>query len=130
MGSPPPQQQVAAAAHTAYNKNDLLITFTIQRSAQAVTVLARFKNQDSFGRFSAVNLQAAVPKTQKLQLQAISSVEIEGGQEAQQQMRVVSAAGGVSSQAPPPKLRLRIKLSYAKSGAAAVTEQVDWSEPT
>lgn len=29
----------------------------------------------------------------------------------------------------PPKLRLRLKISYAKDdGSAAVTEQVDWSE--
>jgi hypothetical protein len=38
-------------------------------------------------------LQAAVPKSQKLQLQAISSAELQGGQEAQQQMRVTSVQG-------------------------------------
>ena len=33
-------------------------------------------------------------------------------------------------QALPPKLRLRLKVSYTKDGMAAVTDQVDWSEPT
>lgn len=91
--SPPPQQQ--QQAHTAYNKNDLLVTFAIQRTAQAVQVAAQFTNQSSMSTFSAVNLQAAVPKTQKLQLQAISSSELEGGQEAGQMMRV-SGVSGVS----------------------------------
>lgn len=75
------------------NKNDLSVTFTVQRSAQAVQLLARFKNQSTFETFGALNLQAAVPKSQKLQLQAISSTELQGDQEAQQQMRVTSVQG-------------------------------------
>lgn len=95
MSSPPPQQQQQSSAptHTAYDKNDLSVTFTVQRSAQAVQILARFKNQSAFENFGALNLQAAVPKSQKLQLQAISSAELVGGQEAQQQMRVTSVQG-------------------------------------
>jgi AP-1 complex subunit gamma-1 len=95
MSSPPPQQQQqpSAPTHTAYDKNDLSVTFTVQRSAQAVQLLARFKNQSAFETFGALNLQAAVPKSQKLQLQAISSAELVGGQEAQQQMRVTSVQG-------------------------------------
>jgi len=123
-GSPPPQQQAQQQAHTAYNKNDLFLTFTVQRTPQAVQVLARFRNQSAFESFSAVNLQAAVPKTQKLQLQAISSSELQGGQEATQGMRVTSVQGP-----PPPRLRLRLKVIYAKGGGAPVTEQVDWAEP-
>lgn len=84
-----PQQQ----AHTAYNKNDLLLAFTVQRSAQAVQVTAKFRNTSSLETLSSVNLQAAVPKTQKLQLQAISSSELAGGQEATQQMRITSVQG-------------------------------------
>lgn len=87
--SAPPLQQ----AHTAYNKNDLFLAFSVQRSAQAVQVTAKFRNTSNFDTLSAVNLQAAVPKTQKLQLQAISSSELSGGQEATQQMRVTSVQG-------------------------------------
>ncbi|KAK3674762.1 clathrin associated protein complex large subunit [Recurvomyces mirabilis] len=129
FGSPAPApqqtQQSQGTSHTAYNKNDLFLIFTVQRSPQAVQVLARFKNQSAFESFSAVNLQAAVPKTQKLQLQAISSAELEAGGDATQQMRVTGVNGP-----PPPRLRLRLKVTYAKGGTAPTTEQVDWSEPT
>lgn len=93
FGSSPPPQQSQQHAHTAYNKNGLYLTFTVQRSPQAIQVLARFKNQSDYERLGSVNLQAAVPKTQKLQLQAISSSELEGGQEATQQMRITGVQG-------------------------------------
>ncbi|KAK4541405.1 hypothetical protein LTR36_008006 [Oleoguttula mirabilis] len=120
--SPPPQQ--STPAHTAYDKHDLFIAFTIQRTPQAVQVLARFRNRSPYEGIGSVNLQAAVPKTQKLQLQAISSSELEAGQEATMVMRVIGVNGP-----PPPRLRLRLKVTYAKGGAAPSTEQVDWSEP-
>jgi AP-1 complex subunit gamma-1 len=86
--SPPAQQ-----AHTAYNKNSLFLTFTVSRNAQAVQVQARFKNTSSFESLGQVNLQAAVPKTQKLQLQAISNSDLGPGAEASQAMRVTSVQG-------------------------------------
>jgi AP-1 complex subunit gamma-1 len=86
--SPPPQQ-----AHTAYNKNSLLLTFAVSRNAQAVQVQAKFRNTSSFESLGQVNLQAAVPKTQKLQLQAISTSELGPGVEAGQAMRVSSVQG-------------------------------------
>ncbi|KAI9814155.1 MAG: clathrin associated protein complex large subunit [Thelocarpon impressellum] len=106
----------------AYNKNDLSITLHLQRNAEdAVQIVARFRNSSNFDKISGVTLQAAVPKTQKLQLNAISSNELDGGQEATQTMRVLG------SKKPP--LRLRLKISYVSEGAGQVTEQVDWSEP-
>lgn len=98
MSSPPPQASAPAAAsgppaHPAYNKNDLQITFQLKRDANAVQLLARFRNTGSFAQLSGVNLQAAVPKSQKLQLQPISTSELEGGQDATQQMRVTSVNG-------------------------------------
>ncbi|KAF1843008.1 Adaptor protein complex AP-1 gamma subunit [Cucurbitaria berberidis CBS 394.84] len=127
--SPPAQSSAPPVASgppvlPAYNKNDLQITFQLKRDANAVQLLARFRNTGSFGQLSAVNLQAAVPKSQKLQLQPISTSELEGGQEATQQMRVTSVNG-----TPPARLRLRLKVSYS-AGGGPVTEQVDWSEPT
>ncbi|KAK5149961.1 hypothetical protein LTR04_006921 [Oleoguttula sp. CCFEE 6159] len=124
-----PAQSSAASSpgHTAFSKNDLLITFQLQRPAAgagAVQVLARFRNTSNGARLSGVSLQAAVPKSQKLQLQAISSAEIEAGGEATQHMRVVGVGGAL-----PPRLRLRLKIGYSRDGAPPVTEQVDWSEP-
>lgn len=99
MSSPPPQNSAPVAsgppAHQAYNKNDLQITFQLKRDANAVQVLARFRNTGSLSQLSGVNLQAAVPKSQKLQLQPISTSELDAGQDATQQMRV-TAVNGVS----------------------------------
>lgn len=91
FGAPSPAAR--KNAHVAYHKNDLLLTFVVQRSAQAVQTTARFKNESAFETIGQVNLQAAVPKTQKLQLQAISSSELEAGGEATQLMRVTSVQG-------------------------------------
>ncbi|KAF2712946.1 AP-1 complex subunit gamma-1 [Pleomassaria siparia CBS 279.74] len=129
MSSPPQQTATAPVAsgptpYPVYSKNDLAIAFQLKRDGTAIQLLARFRNTGSFTQLSGVSLQAAVPKSQKLQLQPISTTELEGGQEATQQMRVTAVNGP-----PPTRLRLRLKIAYS-AGGNAVTEQVDWSEPT
>ena len=98
MSSPPQTSTLPVAsgppAHPVYNKNDHQITFQLKRDANAVQLLARFRNVGN-APLSGVSLQAAVPKSQKLQLQPISTSELEVGQEATQQMRV-TAVNGVS----------------------------------
>lgn len=126
--SPPPQTSTPSIpsgppAHPVYHKNNLQISFQIKRDAMAVQLLARFRNTGSFGQLSGVNLQAAVPKSQKLQLQPISTNELDGGQDATQQMRVTCVEGP-----PPTRLKLRLKVTYSAS-SGSVTEQVDWAEP-
>ena len=145
LGSPPPVSLPATTpAFPAYNKNDLQITFQTKRDATAVQAIARFINNGT-GSFTGVSLQAAVPKSQKLQLQALASDALEPGGSLTQNMRVTSVTG-VSEmkcytlilnialilllQPPPPKLRLRLKVMYTKEGMAPVMEQVDWSETT
>ena len=93
LSSPPPQS--STSAHAAYNKNSLNLTLSIQRNAGQAQILARFRNETNFDRFTGVGLQAAVPKSQKLQLQAISKAELDAGEEATQGMRV-SGVSGVS----------------------------------
>lgn len=96
FSSPPPQSSAPPPQpHTAYQKNDMHLSLQIQRTATTAQILARFRNGSDFGRFSGVGLQAAVPKSQKLQLNAVSKAELEGGEEATQGMRV-SAVQGVS----------------------------------
>jgi len=123
VSSPAPQAApTGAPAHPCYNKNDLNITLQLQRNAEGVVqVMARFRNNSLHQSLSSVNLQAAVPKTQKLQLNAISSPELTPGSEATQSMRVTGSKG--------PPLRLRLKILYVHSSAGQVTDQVDWSEP-
>ena len=89
LSSPPPSSQ----AHTAYNQNGLLLTLSLQRTAGLAHILARFRNESNFDRFTGVGLQAAVPKSQKLQLQGISKGELDGGEEATQGMKVAAVSG-------------------------------------
>lgn len=83
----------SAQAHTAYNKNSLLLTLAVQRNAGQTQIMARFRNETNFDRFTGVGLQAAVPKSQKLQLQGISKAELDGGEEATQGMRIAGVSG-------------------------------------
>ncbi|KAH8595768.1 adaptin N terminal region-domain-containing protein [Bisporella sp. PMI_857] len=124
MSSPPPQQAAppSVPAHPCYDKNDLNITLQLQRNAEGVIqVLARFRNNSTHQPLFNVSLQAAVPKTQKLQLNAMSSSELGPGTDATQTMRITGNKG--------PALRLRLKISYSHPSAGQVTDQVDWSEP-
>lgn len=102
MSSPPPMSQSPAqtpAGVPCYNANDLNVTFQIQRNAEGIIqATARFQNTGS-GTLSNVGLQAAVPKTQKLQLQSISSSDLGPGAEATQIMRV-SGCKGVRASLP------------------------------
>lgn len=97
LSSATPQSSSSPAptttAHQAYDKNDLSLTLTVQRSAGVAQILARFRNTSNFDRITGVNLQAAVPKSQKLQLNAISKAELQGGDEATQQMKVAGVNG-------------------------------------
>ncbi|CAK7204140.1 clathrin associated protein complex large subunit [Sporothrix eucalyptigena] len=120
--APPPSTTAAApAGHPVYNGNGLDVTMATQRNAEgAVQAMARFRNVGG-APISAVGLQAAVPKSQKLQLLAISSADLAPGQEATQLMRVVGVKG-------PLRLRLRIGFTHPSSGQ--VVEQVNWTEPS
>ncbi|KAJ5526947.1 Armadillo-like helical [Penicillium frequentans] len=114
----------ATPAHTALNKDGLVLTLQVQRSGPNAQILARFRNESNFGRFTNVGLQAAVPKSQRLQLSAISKADLEAGEDATQTMRVTALNGAL-----PPKLRLRLRVTSAQDTAAPVIDQVDWSEP-
>jgi len=113
--SPPPQQQappsqqqpVAPTGYPCYDANGVNITISTQRNAEgAVQAVARFRNIGAGGSVSNVGLQAAVPKTQKLQLMNISSAEIGPGAEATQIMRIMGAKG-----VSPPSLKLQANLT-------------------
>lgn len=102
-GTPPPPQQAqsqspaptGSPAHTAFDKNGLLLTLQVQRSSNgtAAQVLARFRNTSNLEQLNSVGLQAAVPKSQKLQLNAINKSDLDSGEEATQTMKVVTVSG-------------------------------------
>ncbi|CAK7264070.1 clathrin associated protein complex large subunit [Sporothrix epigloea] len=124
--SPLAQQQAQQfsgppASFPVYNGNGLEVTMGTLRNAEGVVqAIARFRNVGS-ALISAVGLQAAVPKSQKLQLLAISSADLAPGQDATQLMRVAGVKG-------PLRLRLRINFTQASSGQTV--EQINWTEPS
>ncbi|KAH8692779.1 putative AP-1 adaptor complex subunit gamma [Talaromyces proteolyticus] len=124
--SPAPAPSTGPPTHTAFNKNDLVLTLQVQRNptGTGAQVLARFRNNSNFNRITSVGLQAAVPKSQRLQLNAINKADLDAGEEGTQAMRIAAASGAL-----PTKLRLRLRVTYGKDGATPVTEQVDWTEP-
>lgn len=87
------QPQTQAGVFQAYKKNDLLVTIQTRRDASAVQALAKFTNTGNLSSISNVSLQVAVPKSQKLQLQAFTSEVLEPGQDASQTMRITSVSG-------------------------------------
>ncbi|KAK4127478.1 Adaptor protein complex AP-1 gamma subunit [Parathielavia appendiculata] len=124
--SPPPQAAAAAASvpagHPCYDNNGLNIIIQTQRNAEGtIQATARFRNTGAGGPLSGVGLQAAVPKTQKLQLLSISSSEIGVGAEATQMMRVAGCRG---------PLRLRLRIGYSHPTAGQVMDVVNWTEPS
>jgi AP-1 complex subunit gamma-1 len=92
----PAPVSASTPAHSVYNKDGLVLTLQVQRSGPNAQILARFRNESNFDSFANVGLQAAVPKSQRLQLSAISKAELEAGDEGTQTLRV-TALNGVCS---------------------------------
>lgn len=104
--SPPPPAAASGApvAHPCHDNNGLNVTIQTQRNAEGtIQAIARFRNSSPAGTLSNVGLQAAVPKSQKLQLLSISSTDIAPGAEATQMMRVAGCKG-VSTSSDMPVL--------------------------
>ncbi|KAK4250737.1 adaptin N terminal region-domain-containing protein [Corynascus novoguineensis] len=123
--TPSPQPAPAAAAapgYPCYDNNGLNVTIQTQRNAEGtIQATARFRNSSPAGPLSNVGLQAAVPKSQKLQLLSISSTDIGSGAEATQMMRVAGCKG---------PLRLRLRIGYTHPTAGQVLDVVNWTEPS
>lgn len=120
MGTPPPQAQ-APAGLPCYDANGINVTLQLQRNAEgAVQVTGRFRNNSGV-TISNAGLQAAVPKSQKLQLLSISNTDVPAGGEATQLMRIMGSRG---------PLRLRLRVGYTHPSAGQVMDQVNWTEPS
>ncbi|KAF7294435.1 AP-1 complex subunit gamma [Mycena kentingensis (nom. inval.)] len=119
--SPPPQAaQSRLTAYPAYEKNELKITLTPQTSpAQpgTVMILARFQVTGSSAA-TGLSFQAAVPKSQQLQMLPMSNSDVNPGAVETQKLRVIAPVGSA--------VRLRLRISYTVGGRA-VQDQVDFS---
>ncbi|BGP02959.1 AP-1 complex subunit gamma-1 [Rhodotorula toruloides ATCC 204091] len=108
-------------AHEAYNRNGLRITLTAVRDSNnrnVANILAKFTSTQLV---SGVNFQAAVPKTQKLQMLAMSKQDVQPGATETQQLRVMVAAPGAL-------VRLRLRIAYSVAGQQH-QDQTDFSFP-
>ncbi|KAG8812229.1 clathrin associated protein complex large subunit, partial [Serendipita sp. 399] len=84
-----------SAGYIAYDKNSLKITLHPQVSAQKpgiVLVSARFEVTGGQAA-QGVNFQAAVPKTQQLQMQTMSNSDVHPGTTETQALRIVAPPG-------------------------------------
>ncbi|WVQ80505.1 hypothetical protein IAT38_002610 [Cryptococcus sp. DSM 104549] len=118
--APAPQAKQQLQSYTAYEKNSLKITLTPKVSPTqpgVVQVLARFAATGG-EKIEGVNFQVAVPKTQQLQMQAMSSADVAPGGVETQQMRIHVPAGAA--------IRLRMRITYTKGGQA-ITDQQDFA---
>ncbi|KAI6010702.1 adaptin N terminal region-domain-containing protein [Pisolithus orientalis] len=107
-------------SYPAYEKNELKITLTPQTSAARpgiVNIMARFQVTGS-NTATGVNFQAAVPKSQQLQMLPMSNSDIRPSATETQQMRVIAPPGA--------NIRLRLRVSYTLAGQA-IQDQVDFS---
>ncbi|SNX84050.1 probable golgi adaptor HA1/AP1 adaptin gamma subunit [Melanopsichium pennsylvanicum] len=112
-----------AKAHTVYNAHNLQITLTPTVNParpEIVNLTARFTSSAS-STISSVNFQAAVPKTHKLQMQAISNSDVAPGATETQALRVMVPSGAL--------VRLRLRIAFSVDGEN-VQDQMDWSQPS
>ncbi|KAG5926074.1 hypothetical protein E4U42_003677 [Claviceps africana] len=108
-------------SHQCYSAYDLNISIQIHRNTNGIVqAIASFQNKSSSLSLSNVGLQAAVPKTQKLQLLSISSMDLGPHAEATQMMRVSGCKGA---------LRLRLRIGFVHPSAGEIIDQVNWTEP-
>ncbi|GAA5923345.1 hypothetical protein JCM1841_006491 [Sporobolomyces salmonicolor] len=108
-------------AHEVYNSNGLKITLTPVRdinNRMVVNILAKFTSTQPVQH---VNFQAAVPKTQKLQMLAMSKADVVPGATETQQLRVMVSAQGAL-------VRLRLRIAYTARGTPH-QDQTDFSFP-
>lgn len=77
----------------AYSSNFLQIFISVRRDGAAANAMARLRNASTSAAISNVSLQVAVPKKQKLQLQAFGGETLQPGAEASQGMRITEATG-------------------------------------
>lgn len=112
---------------TAYTSpaSGLTLTFSPMKDASKpniVNITARFSTSASTsGPITGINFQAAVPKTMKLQMLAISTSDIQPGQDATQLMRIMLPPGA--------QLKLRLRLLYTYQGESK-QEQTDYAFPS
>ncbi|EIN09524.1 gamma-adaptin [Punctularia strigosozonata HHB-11173 SS5] len=118
--SQPPAPRPQLTSYTAYEKNGLKITLTPQTNPAKpgyVNILARFQVTGA-SPANGLSFQAAVPKSQQLQMLPMSNSDVSVGATETQQMRVIAPPGS--------SVRLRLRISFAVAGNR-IQDQVDFA---
>ncbi|CAO3673785.1 unnamed protein product [Umbelopsis ramanniana] len=105
--------------HQAFAQDGLVISLTPARDQQNPTVIniqITFANDGSQGTISDMQFQAAVPKTQRLQMAPASNNVIQPGSSEKQMMRVANP------QHTP--LRFRLRIAYTPSSTGQKVEKI------
>ncbi|CAM0137536.1 unnamed protein product [Umbelopsis sp. WA50703] len=105
--------------HQAFSQDGFVIYLTPSRDQQNPTVIniqITFTNDGSKGPISEVQFQAAVPKTQRLQMAPASSNVVQPGSSEKQMMRVANP-----QQTP---LRFRLRIAYTLSSTGQKVEKI------
>jgi len=113
------QESQAPIESEAYHEHGLRMVMAVTRSDAEASVQARFSAPDG-ATIGGLTLQAAVPKTQQLQMYSLSQSHLSPGQVAAQEMRVTGLGAGA--------LRLRMRLAYVVDGEPQ-RAQLDWTQP-
>lgn len=118
--APTPAAPVAPKlqSYTAYDKNELKIVLTPNPQKPGVVVIRASFQVTGSNPVMGVNFQAAVPKTQQLQMLPMTNADVSPGATETQQMRVIAPVGS--------NLRLRLRISYTL-GDQPVQDQVDFA---
>jgi len=117
---PPAQVRPAAQSYSAYDNHELKIFLTPQVSAARlgiVNIMARFQVTGA-NTATNVNFQAAVPRTQQLQMLPMSNQTVVPGATETQQLRVTAPPGA--------SVRLRLRIGFSIAGQT-FQDQVDFS---
>ncbi|KAG8902033.1 clathrin associated protein complex large subunit [Tulasnella sp. 403] len=117
----PSVQRPQLQSYPAFDMYDLKISLTPQVSAARpgiVNILARFQNSGAVP-ISNVNFQAAVPKTQQLQMLPMSNQTVSPGVVETQQLRVMAPPGA--------QVRLRLRVGFTVGSQNFQEQSVDTS---
>ncbi|ORY07486.1 gamma-adaptin [Basidiobolus meristosporus CBS 931.73] len=120
--SPTNTAQPPAGGYIAYNKNGFKVVMIPNQDSQnpnVVNIKIRFLNEAVGARIENLSFQIAVPKSQKLQMQSISSTQIPVNESATQLIRIANP------QKTP--IRLRLKVSYTTPSGISVDEISEFS---
>lgn len=117
--SPEPISQGTSEGIEAYNGHQLSVKLTGEKGGPGSAAITAYFHNSGSTPISGLTLQVAVPKSQKLALQAISTSNLSSFASATQAMKITGPPGG--------NVKLRMRLSFNVEGQQ-IQEQLDFNK--